>query len=234
MKKLYYIVIAIGVIIFGKWIITSLPTYFVKVTTVLSESMEESSFSSTGEFAFKSTPEKTNLILEMININTEFLKNPPIEFNNDDFTIKNFYKLQRFFPEFKYYYIAKLKIRDTLLNELPILYEKTHNLSESQVDTYFNNNKVYLEQKWGIEDSYELYDIVLTIKEINGKKVSSYELTDSYFYMPDTAILGFNIKLILEDNSEIYLCLNCEVFGSNEYQSTPIVRFYGSTLGGRS
>lgn len=234
MKKLYYIVIAIGVIVFAYFIVSSLPEFSKKFLTVANDSINNSSFSYTGSFAFKSTPEREDLVKEMININSKFITDPPLSFPDTKNDIKYFYKLENYFPEFKYYYITKLKVQDTLFNELPLLYNNTYSLSKDELQTYFNTNIQYLVEKWGVNNFDEFYDLVLTIKELNGENVSKYELEESYFYMANKGAVIFRIILTTESNSSVYLAVKSEVYNSTDYQSSPVVKFIGTVLGGRS
>jgi len=137
MKKIYYIIIGITIAMFLYWVVSSLPALLTKFTIVTQNSIGNSSFSSSGSFAYKSTPERTDLIEEMISINSDFIKNPPVPFPEEKNTIKNFYKLTKCFPNFKTYYIAKLKVTDTLFNELPVLLNATSSLTELELQKYF-------------------------------------------------------------------------------------------------
>ena len=232
MKKVYYFMVAVCAIVFAHWIFTSLPTFSGKLLTVASNSISTSAFSSNGTFAFKSTSERTDLVKQMVYINSEFMKTMPIEASENN-VVKNFYKLEQFFPTFKYYYIAKLKVRNAIYTELPILYDNTHALSDLELQEYFNNNIDYLEEKWGINDFSKFAGIVSTIKQTNGKKIASCELEDSYFYTSSTGVLNFRIIVTLEDTSTLYVNAKAYSYETNEYQSAPIVRFLG-IIGGAS
>lgn len=234
MKKIYYIIIFVTIIIFAYFLISELPSFSNKLTTITSNVVNSSNFSSTGTFSFKSTPERLELLNEIFTINSQFIKNPPIDFPKEKDEIKYFFKLAKYFPSFKTYYIAKLKVQDTLTNELPLLYKNTSNLSEAELKTYFNNNITYLETKWGIKNFNDFYELILTIKELNNLEITSYELEESYFTLPEQGTINFRIILTPKNNTPIYLAAISEIYNSNEYQVAPLVRFFGTVLGGQS
>lgn len=232
MKKVYYSIVAIGVIVFTYWLFKSLPSFSTKLIAVTTDTINSTSFSSSGSFRFKSTPERTDLLQQMVYINTEFIKNSPNKIKEPKY-LKKFYKLEKFFPNFKNYYAAKLKVQNAIYTELPLLYSSTASLSELELRTYFDSNTSYLEKKWGINDFTEFTNIVSTIKQTNGNKVISCELEDSYFYIPEQNILSYRIILTLENKTNIYLAVNVHIYDFSDHQSVPLVRFLG-TEGGTS
>jgi len=235
MKKIYYIIIGITIAMFLYWVVSSLPALLTKFTIVTQNSIGNSSFSSSGSFAYKSTPERTDLIEEMISINSDFIKNPPVPFPEEKNTIKNFYKLTKCFPNFKTYYIAKLKVTDTLFNELPVLLNATSSLTELELQKYFNSNTKYLGEKWGVNNFNDFYEVVLTIKQLNGKEIASYALEESYFYMPKLGTTNFRIIITPNDNDiPVYIAGIAEVYNKSDYQDAPVIKFLGTVLGGIS
>ena len=234
MKKIYYIVVAVVVIIFAYFLISELPSFSNKLITVTSNAADNSKFSYTGTFAFKSTPERFELLNEMLNINSKFINNPPLAFPAPKNEIKNFYKLEKYFPDFKTYYITKLKVTDAIINELPLLHKNTSNLTEEELKVFFDNNTTYLETKWGINNFNDFYDLILTINEFDNLKKSSYELEESYFTMPNQGSVNFRLILSQENNTQIYLAAISEVYNSTNFQTNPVVKFFGTVLGGQS
>jgi len=234
MKKIYYIVVAIVVCIFAYWIILSIPSVSNKVLTITSTSLNNESFSTTGNFAFKNTPERLELLSQMLNINLEFINSPPIEATKTTkTTIKNFYKLEKFFPNFTSYYVAKDKIQTSLFTKLTSLITDTSSLSEQELQTYFNNNKPSLEKYWGINNFSEFSNIIKNLKAVNTNKITKYELEDSYFYIDSINCLNFRILLTLNNNENIYLGVQVYMFENNDYQTSPVIRFI-DTSGGSS
>ncbi len=230
MKKIYYIIVGLCVVIFVYGIVTVLPTFSQKVKTVTVDSLNDSSFSSYGNFGFKNTSERQELINAMININSNFIKNPPIKFSSETNSIKNFYKLEKFFSEFKYYYIAKLKITNILTEDLPKLYSETSSLSEANLQEYFKRNTANLSENWGISDFNDFSDLVYTLRQIDSQKITSYELEESYFYDPTFNQLNFRIEITLENNSSIYIGVLLEP----GVTTTPTIKFHGTSSGGFS
>jgi len=232
MKKIYIIVVIIVSIIFLNWIIVALPEFSKKVFTVTSDTVSSNNASTNGSFAFKSTLEKKELLDAMLIINKNFITSYNEPELTTEKTIENFHRLENFFPDFRYYYSSKQRIENIIFNELSNLYTSTSNMSESELETYFNNNIDYLRKNWGVKDISELKVLVSTIKELNNEKILSYELEDSYFYLPNTGTLNFRIQIYLENSSIIYLGVKIEMYNNNdEYQAAPVIRFHGISGG---
>jgi len=234
MKKTYFAIVAVVVIVFAYHLITALPTFAKKLFTVTSETLNSQSFSTSGSFAFKSTAENTELLTEMLRINYGFIKNSPIEFNEPEKEIRNFHKLEKFFPNFKYYYISKTATADTVFNEMSVLISETSGLSDSELRTYFDNNGEYLKEKWGITDFITFSETVYVIKQIDAKNEFSCELEDSYFYNANLNILSFRIIITGKNNSIIYLNAETNMYNESENLYVPTTKIFGTTSGGIS
>lgn len=233
MKKIYYIIILIVFLIFLYYFASSLPSFTEKIFVIASDSINSSTFSSVGTFGFKSTLERTDLLNEMININSQFIKDPPIKFPKVNDDIKYFYKLEKCFTNFNDYYLAKIKVQEALVNELKNLCSATSSLSDDELKQYFSSNTEYLNKKWGVDNFNDFSDLVLTIKELDGKEIISYELEESYFYISSNNTVNFRIILTPSDNVPVYVAGIIEIYNSNNYQTSPLVRFWGTkTLGG--
>lgn len=231
MKKVYYIIVAIVSIIFIVFIVNSLPDFIDKLSIVTSDTISSSSPSVTSTFGYKSTKEQEDLLIATLKLNTTFIQNSTSAFDTSDFSIKNFYKLEKFFPNFKHYYSAKLKIKNTIQNEFLTLYNETNNKTETELNTYFNENIADLDTKWGITEFDDFTKIVSSIKQSGGQKVLSCQLEDSYFYINESSLLNFRIILTLENNSDIYIGVKTYMYKTTDYQSAPTIKFYG-TAGG--
>lgn len=231
MKKIYYIVLSIVSIIFIAWAIKVLPQFVSKAFVVTSDSIASSSTSLTGSFGYKSVAEQEDLLIATLKLNTEFILNSSPTSSTSIFSMKNFHKIEKFFPDFKTYYSAKLKIKNVLQNEFAKLYNDTYSKTSNELEQYFNENMAILSQKWGITEFDDFANIVSSLKQTNGKNVLSCELENSYFYLENLDILNFRIILTLEDNSTFYLSLQAHIYESNDYQSAPTIKFYGTSGG---
>lgn len=231
MKKIYIIAFIAVLIIFIYYGVGILNDSLPKVAYTFNYFLSSSNDS--GESLFKSTPENKELVTAMLNIHKDFTNEPPIEHIKIENDINNFYKIQKLFPSFNSYYLAKIKITNAIYNELDKLENDTKNLSEEELNTFFINNAKYLDKNWGITDSSELIHLVNTIKLKSGKKVISCELEESYFYMPDINTTNFRIVVDLEDNSKLYIGVLASFSETTTFQKSPVIRFYG-TQGGIS
>jgi len=234
MKKLYFIMFSILLIVFIYWGFSSLSSVLPKLIYSSNYMLDKTSSTSSGNNLFKSTPENSDLINAMISLNTDFTNNPPVLDEEPKNNIENFYKLEKFFPNFNSYYITKLKVANTLYSDLDNLYNDTFNLSNSELDTYFKNNTEYLESNWGINDFSEFVSVVNTLKNKNGLKVNSCELENSYLYSSFSNALNFRIIVKLDEDLEIYLGVLIRFDETSDYQTYPVIRFYGTEGGAYS
>lgn len=231
MRKIYFIIILICIIIFGYWIFTALPSLADKALSSIEFSVNSATISS-NSFAFKSSPEKSELLTTMLIINTDFIKSKNINNDENIRTIKNFYKLEKFFPNFKYYYISKLKLINSIFTELPKISSEVKNLSNSELTLYFNSNADYLSEKLGIKDLAEFSEVLSYIKKINGENEFSCELEDSYLYSNEDYLINLRLVLTLEDSSKIYIPVIIEIYGNTDNQNTPLIKFLSIATGG--
>ena len=234
MRKLYFIMFWILLIGFICWGVSGLGTSLPKLIYSSSYVLNQTASSNSGNNLFKSTPENLDLINAMISLHTDFTNNPPVLDDTPKNTIENFYKLEKFFPNFNSYYITKIKIANTLYNELDNLYNDTINLSTDSLNTYFKNNTEYLESNWGLKDFSEFVSVVNTIKNKNELKVKSCELENSYLYSSSSNTLNFRIIVKLDNNLEIYLGVLISFDETSDYQTYPVIRFYGTEGGSYS
>lgn len=234
MKKLYFILFSILLIVFIYWGFSNLSSALPKLIYSSSYILDKTNPTSYGNNLFKSTPENTDLISAMISLNTEFTNNPPILDEEPRNNIENFYKLEKYFPNFNSYYTTKIKVANALYTELDKLYKATINLSNVELNTYFKNNTEYLESNWGLNDFSEFINVVNTIKNKNVLKVISCELENSYLYSSTSNALNFRIIVKLENDLEIYLGVLINFDETSDYQTYPVIRFYGTEGGGYS
>lgn len=231
MRKLYFIVISIGIILCGYWLITSLPVFINKMLSITSELMTESQFSTSGSFAFKSSPEQPDLIKSMLKISLDFIENPPIEVQKTEKNeIKNFHKLEKFFPNFNYYYIAESKLTDVVFTHFSTLYKEIVLLSDSGLKQYFNNNSENLSKIYGITDYSDFLNIISTIKKLKHENGFKCKLEESYFYVGNSLVL--RLILTQPDNSNIYLNAEINIYEATDSQSAPSIKVYGELGGG--
>ena len=234
MKKLYFIMFSILLIVFIYWGFSSLSSALPKLLYSSSYIFDQEKSINSGANLFKSTPENTDLINAMICLHTDFTNNPPVLDEKDENSILNFYKLEKYFPSFNSYYITKIKLANTLYTELDKLYNDTINLSNAELNAYFKNNTEYLESNWGLNNFSEFTSVVNTIKNKNGLKTVLCELEDSYLYSNSSNSLNFRIIVKLDDDLEIYLGVLIRFDDISDYQTYPVIRFYGTEGGGYS
>ena len=234
MKKLYFIMFSILLIVFIYWGFSGLSSALPKLLYSAGYIFDETKAINSGTNLFKSTPENTDLINAMISLHTDFTNNPPVLDEKNENNIINFYKLEKYFPSFNSYYITKIKLANTLYTELDKLYNDTNNLSKIELNTYFKNNTEYLESNWGLNKFSEFVSVVNTIKSKNGLKATSCELENSYLYSNSSNSLNFRIIVKLDKDLEMYLGVLISFDETSDYQTYPVIRFYGTEGGGYS
>lgn len=231
MKKIYYIIFSFVFIIFVVWIANILPQFISKVFIVTSDIAASNSTSQTGSFGYKSASEQEDLLIATLKLNTEFIQTSSPTASSVAFPMKNFYKLEKFFPDFKSYYSAKLKLRNVLQDDLVKLYNDTCSKDSNELQQYFTENAFILSQKFGITEFNDFENMITNLKQTNGQNILSCELENSYFYLDNLDILNFRIILTLEDNSIFYLFVQTYMYENTDYQSAPIIKFYGISGG---
>jgi len=228
MRKIYYIIFSLLLIFFIYWGATELYTAIPKLAYSYGYILSDTSSSSYGTSLFKSTPEKPALVNTMLQIHYDFTNNPDVLYEKPKDTVENFYKMENLFPSFNSYYVTKLKLSNTIYNELPNLYNNTFNLSNDELNTFFENNTEYLERNWGINSFSEFTNVIDSIQSKNGLKVKSCELEESYFYLPSSNTLKFRIIITLENDLTLYLGVSICYDEISDYQTYPVVRFLGT------
>lgn len=98
-----------------------------------------------------------------IAINDELLENNTFDTKYED--IGGFYELQPYFLEYKLYLATKYKVQN-IMSELPNILDKTANLSDDELNIYYENNKENLEKTFGIENVEEFTILVKGLKSL--------------------------------------------------------------------
>lgn len=234
-KKVYYVIVAIVVFTFVYYIIKYFPTISSNFSSGIQTSISGSGFSSEKRFGFKSTPERKELLKAIIELNTDFINESPLEdTNTQNKSIKSFYKLERFFADYEYYYTIKQKVENMVFEELPALSSNIIDLSNNNIEQYFNNHKKYLSDNFGISDLDNFKDIVYTLKPLKDTSITSYELENSYFFMETLKTLNIRIIFNLENSKKVYLAFQIKMQDDNGLQILPQIKIFGTTAGGIS
>lgn len=232
MKKIYTIVLSFVIILFAYWALTALPPFIEKLFFVGYNLTTESESFSTGVFAFKSSSEQPELIKAMLSLSLDFAENSPIESKTKNQSeIKNFYKLEKFFPGFNFFYATELKLTEIIFSHIPSLQKELAPLSDKDIETYFNNNEKDLSAIYGITNYLEFANLYSTIENLDTSAKFECQLEDSYFYIESKNTLKCRLILSQENNEKVYLNVTITQAYDTPEITTPRIKIYGK-LGG--
>lgn len=230
MKKIYTILICIVVCIFVYFCFKMIAEAFQNFNLFLIETYEEQS--SSGSFAFKSSPENLELINSYLKVNDSFISemSKEVYFEND---IKNIYTLANKFPSFKYYYSAKLKLEISIFEGLPFLINNALSLSDDELETFLEDNLVYLDKTFGITTLSKLKNIIINLNDLKNKDITYCELANnSTIYNPYGKSTVFRLKVGSSSDDFVYFSINGYHEYNTENQQAPVIVF--NALGGMS
>lgn len=231
MRKVFMIAIAVCVCIFVYFGGKTLLNYCSGMITVISN--ESSVNSNSGSFAFKKAPENLELINSYLAVNNSFID----EFSKDvkyENSIANLDDLIDFFPSFKMYYSAKLKLKNIVLTEIPYLMENTLSLSDNELKSFFENKSDYIAEVFGITEFEEFKNVVNNLSYLKAKEISYAEIIEnSLTYNPYGQCSMFRLKLQGNDETDfVTFSINAYVGKNTDYQQAPVIVV--SALGGMS
>lgn len=231
MRKVFMIAIAVCVCIFAYFGGKMLLDYCSGMITVISN--ESSVNSNSGSFAFKKVPENLELINSYLTVNNSFID----EFSKDvkyENSIANLDDLIDFFPSFKMYYSAKLKLKNIVLTEIPYLMENTLSLSDNELKSFFENKSDYIAEVFGITEFEEFKNVVNNLSYLKAKEISYAEIIEnSLTYNPYGQCSMFRLKLQGNDETDfVTFSINAYVGKNTDYQQAPVIVV--SALGGMS
>lgn len=231
MRKVFMIVIAACVCIFVYLGGKTLLNYCSGMITVISN--ESSVNSNSGSFAFKKAPENLELINSYLAVNNSFIDefSKEVEYEN---SIANLDDLIDFFPSFKMYYSAKLKLKNIVLTEIPYLMENTLSLSDNELKSFFENKSDYIAEVFGITQFEEFKNVVNNLSYLKAKEISYAEIIEnSLTYNPYGQCSMFRLKLQGSDETDfVTFSINAYVGKNTDYQQAPVIVV--SALGGMS
>ncbi len=231
MRKVFMIAIAVCVCIFVYLGGKTLLNYCSGMITVISN--ESSVNSNSGSFTFKKAPENLELINSYLAVNNSFIDefSKEVEYEN---SIANLDDLIDFFPSFKMYYSAKLKLKNIVLTEIPYLMENTLSLSDNELKSFFENKSDYIAEVFGITQFEEFKNVVNNLSYLKAKEISYAEIIEnSLTYNPYGQCSMFRLKLQGSDETDfVTFSINAYVGKNTDYQQAPVIVV--SALGGMS
>lgn len=227
MRKVFMVVIGIFICIAVYWGGKILIDYSKNVYTVMTYSSNESS--SSGNFAFKVTPENLELVNSYLKVNNSFLDTMSKEITLDK-EIKNVDKLLNKSPNYKYYYSTKLKLEKAVFNGLPFLMD---NLSSGTSESFLKDNSAYLGEVFGITELKQLENVASNLSGLVNKEIKFAEVMEnSVIYNPYGQSTVFRVKVGYDDTDFVYFSVNAFHGYDTETQSAPVIVF--NALGGMS
>jgi len=174
--------------------------------------------------AIEDIEERDILDMAVILINENLIKNNEFASNYDD--IDRFYELQPYFLEYKLYLSTKYKVKQ-ILDELPSLINKTAGLSESGINSYYEQNSEYIDKVFGIENAEEFKVAINSLKPLKSqKKLKLTYNPDSIFH--NTSQRTISIFSIIEGkDSMASVNFKFMPYYSTVNQSAPYVKIVG-------
>lgn len=230
MKKAYTIFISIIVCIFVYFCIRFIWEYLKDFNIFISHHYNEASTS--GTFAFKTTPENLEVVNSYLEVNNSFVDEMSKEVYLEN-NIKNIYNLTDKFPSFKSYYSARLKLENAVFNGLPFLINNTVSLSDAELEAFLKDNLNYLDKTFGITTLEKLKNIIINLDSLEDKNIEYCELVNnSTIYNPYGNSTVFRLKVGNNINDFVYFSINAHHGYNTENQQAPIIIF--NALGGTS
>lgn len=230
MRKLFFFIIIIVSCIAIYFGVKMFIDYMGDVYIVMVDSYNDSATS--GNFAFKNTPENLELVNSYLKVNSKFVKEESKEILLEE-NIKNIYSLSSGFPTYKDYYSGRLKLEKAVFEGLPYLIDNAINLSSNDLKEFFNDNLEYLDSTFGINDFEQFNNVVTNLNYLQNKNIEYAEIPkSSAIYNPYGANTGFRIKVGSNSNDFVYFSVNAYHAYDTKNQKAPVIVF--SALGGMS
>lgn len=231
MRKVFIVTIAICICIFIYFGAKTFANYLDELNLMASDTIASNSTS--GSFTFKKTPENLELLNSYINVNNTFIDTLSKDVIRKE-SIENSDNLINFFPNFRMYYSAKLKIQKAIFDGMPYLIENAIPLSENELKIFYNDKFGYLNETFGIDKFEEFSNIISNLSYLkNGKFAHAEIIENSLTYNPYGKCTLFKLKLYNDDaNDFITFAVNAYLGYSTENQKAPVIII--SALGGMS
>lgn len=231
MKKMYWFALAVCVCVFVYFGGKSFFNYLSNLKTTYTYYIAQDSDS--GTLAFQQTPEDSKLLNSYLIVNTKFIEDGINDSCQNDKKLNDGYLLTDYFPDFKTYYAAKLKLEKAIFQELGNLYTKTHSLNNVELSTFFNNNSKYLDEYFGIVSLDEFKNVVLTLSSSNNSNIASAKIVKaSVSYNPYSKATLFRLKVLNESGDVTTFSVNIYQSSKTTSQESPLIMF--SSPGGVS
>ena len=225
------VVIAICVCLFAYFGGKMLLEYCNGISIIMNDTYRNDATS--GSFAFKKTPENLELLNSYLLVNNIFIDELSKDIEEEN-SIKNLDDLIDFFPSFKTYYSAKLKIKNIVYTELPYLINNAISLSDNELKSFFENRTDYIGKNFGITSFDEFKNIVDNLSYLQKKEIKYAEIIEnSLSYNPYGQCSLFRLKVQSDnENDFVIFSVNAYVGKNTEYQQAPVIVL--SAMGGMS
>ena len=225
------VVIAICVCLFAYFGGKMLLEYCNGISIIMNDTYRNDATS--GSFAFKKTPENLELLNSYLLVNNTFIDELSKDIEEEN-SIKNLDDLIDFFPSFKTYYSAKLKIKNIVYTELPYLINNAISLSDNELKSFFENRTDYIGKNFGITSFDEFKNIVDNLSYLQKKEIKYAEIIEnSLSYNPYGQCSLFRLKVQSDnENDFVIFSVNAYVGKNTEYQQAPVIVL--SAMGGMS
>ncbi len=231
MRKVFMVAIAICICLFTYFGGKMLLEYCNEVSIVMKDAYTNDATS--GGFAFKKTPEDLELLNSYLLVNNNFIDELSKDVEEEK-SIKNLDDLIDFFPSFKMYYSAKLKIKNIVYTELPYLINNAISLSDNELKNFFENRVDYIATNFGVTSFEDFKNIVDNLSYLQKKEIKYAEIIEnSLSYNPYGKCSMFRLKVQSNNENDFTVfSVNAYVGKSTEYQQAPVIVL--SAMGGMS
>lgn len=169
---------------------------------------------------------KDEVLEEVKNITTA-LKNEYVNSGNKEnlFEIGNIHKIENFFYEYEKYAVVKYKLLN-IAEDLHKLYKATKGYTDTQLTSYFDNNKAYIENLYGITTSSTFNDLAKSLSFLEDSEVNMLIVKDETIdFDIDNDVLTFSVKVKSESNKSEFYFVKVDYYKTSDNQVTPYVNF---------
>ena len=231
MRKVFMVAIAICICIFVYFGGKMFFNYLNELNIMINNTVVDNS--TAGTFTFKKTPENLELLNSYLIVNNDFIEKFSKDVKEED-VIDNLDDLIDFFPSFKTYYAAKLKIKNIVYSEFPYLLSDVVSLSDNELTTFFEKNVNYIGKNFGVTSFEEFKNIVDTLSYLQDREIKSAEIIEnSLSYNPYGKCSMFRLKVQgSNENDFVVFSVNAYIGMNTEYQKAPVIVL--TAMGGMS
>lgn len=140
------------------------------------------------------------------------------------FEIGSIHKIKNLFYDYQKYAVVKYKLLN-IIEDLPKLYKETAGYTDSQLEKYFDDNFMHIENYYGITESGKFIVFAKSLHFLSGDKIEAVTLRDSSISFDyDNDILDFYIIIKTESGRSAEYSINIDYYESSDNQVKPYLK----------